>query len=89
MQRPAFWDEATGDHSHAIFVPAHYTTKLFQKYAAHATKPIDKRGKCHHYKTCGPVVQRLERAAHNGVVGGSIPSGPTIFCDDIHLSLLC
>ena len=26
----------------------------------------------------GPVVQRLERAAHNGVVGGSNPSGPTM-----------
>ena len=26
----------------------------------------------------GPVVQRLERTAHNGVVGGSNPSGPTI-----------
>ncbi len=27
----------------------------------------------------GPVAQGLERTAHNGLVGGSIPSGPTIF----------
>src|SRR4051812_46257471 len=27
----------------------------------------------------GPVVQRLERAAHNGVVVGSNPAGPTNF----------
>lgn len=26
----------------------------------------------------GPVAQRLELAAHNRLVGGSIPSGPTI-----------
>jgi hypothetical protein len=25
----------------------------------------------------GPVVQRSERAAHNGVVAGSNPAGPT------------
>jgi hypothetical protein len=33
---------------------------------------------CHLSSGNGPVVQRLERAAHNGVVGGSSPSGPTI-----------
>ena len=27
----------------------------------------------------GPVAQRLERAAHNRLVAGSIPAGPTIF----------
>ena len=27
--------------------------------------------------TVGPVAQGLERTAHNGLVGGSIPSGPT------------
>lgn len=28
--------------------------------------------------SCGPVVQRLEPSAHNGVVVGSNPTGPTI-----------
>ena len=28
---------------------------------------------------CGPVAQRLEPTAHNGLVGGSIPSRPTNF----------
>lgn len=33
----------------------------------------------------GPVVQWLERTAHNGVVGGSNPSGPTISYFDLDL----
>jgi hypothetical protein len=32
--------------------------------------------------TQGPVVQRSERTAHNGVVPGSNPGGPTIICAD-------
>ena len=28
----------------------------------------------------GPVAQWLEPAAHNGLVAGSSPAGPTIFC---------
>lgn len=39
---------------------------------AHNTCPVLSAG-------IGPVVQRLERTAHNGVVGGSNPSGPTTF----------
>ena len=27
---------------------------------------------------CGPVAQRSEQGAHNALVGGSSPSGPTI-----------
>jgi hypothetical protein len=30
----------------------------------------------------GPVAQRLEPAAHNGLVGGSSPSRPTTLCPD-------
>ncbi len=30
----------------------------------------------------GPVAQGLEQSAHNRSVGGSIPSGPTIFVGD-------
>src|SRR5262249_55871411 len=29
----------------------------------------------------GPVAQRLEPTAHNGLVGGSSPPGPTLFND--------
>ena len=46
------------------------TQKQIESDASHA-KFLKKMG----YK--GPVVQRSERAAHNGVVAGSNPAGPT------------
>ena len=36
----------------------------------------------------GPVAQRLEQSAHNALVGGSNPSGPTIFRPDVLQNLL-
>ena len=36
----------------------------------------------------GPVAQRLEQSAHNALVGGSNPSGPTIFRPDVLPNLL-
>ena len=48
------------------------TQKQIEADAAHA-KFLKKMG----YKGNGPVVQRSERVAHNRVVAGSNPAGPT------------
>lgn len=54
-----------------------YLLPLHKTLKSVLTKYLTFLKKIRYAKKQGPVVQRLERAAHNGDVVGSIPSRPT------------
>src|SRR4051794_37846084 len=81
LQRTRVRSSAADQHAIALAVRNSFADSRF-------LRRLVSSGKSHYPATVGPVAQWLEPAAHNRLVGGSSPSGPTNKINELDLILL-